>query len=128
MLSDFRMKTSLSLLLLTFTLLLSACAPHPGAGVWTTTEDNDYGISKLVIAFEGRAEFVTSKLDNAIWHCFWGATGKQEVSLDCKSSADPEQKDRYILTINDQGLAELRHQSQLVAIFTRQDENPSLEK
>ena len=122
------MKFHSSLFLLSITLLLSACSPHPAAGVWKTTEDNDYGITKLVVAFEGRVDFVTRKLDNATWHCFWAVTGKQEASLDCTSSLNPEQEETFLLIINDQGLAELRHKSQLVASFTRQDENPSPQK
>lgn len=114
--------------LLGITLLVSACSPHPGAGVWQATGDNDYGIAKLIVSFDGKANFVTSKLDNTTWHCFWGATGKQETSLDCSSSTNSEQEERFILNITDKGLAELRHQSQLVAVFTRLDENPTLEK
>lgn len=122
------MKFHSSLFLLSIALLLCACSPHPAAGVWKTTEDNDYGITKLVVAFEGRADFVTRKLDNATWHCFWAVTGKQEASLDCTSSLNPEQEETFLLTINNQGLAELRHKSQLVASFSRQDENPSPNK
>jgi len=125
---DTFMKFHSSVFLLSIILLLSACSPHPAAGVWKTTEDNDYGITKLVVAFEGRADFVTRKLDNATWHCFWAVTGKQEASLDCTSSLNPEQEETFLLTISNQGLAELRHKSQLVASFTRQDENPSPKK
>jgi hypothetical protein len=125
---DSLMKFHYSLFMLSIALLLSACSPHPAAGVWKTTEDNDYGITKLVVAFEGRADFVTRKLDNATWHCFWAVTGKQEASLDCTSSLNPEQEETFLLTISNQGLAELRHKSQLVASFTRQDENPSPQK
>jgi outer membrane biogenesis lipoprotein LolB len=122
------MKFHSSLFLLSITLLLCACSPHPAAGVWKATEDNDYGITKLVVAFEGRADFVTRKLDNATWHCFWAVTGKQEASLDCTSSLNPEQEETFLLTVNNHGLAELRHKSQLVATFSRQDENPSPNK
>ena len=122
------MKFYYSLFWLCTVLLLSACSPHPAAGVWKTVEDNGYGITKLVVAFEGRADFVTRKLDNATWHCFWAVTGKQEARLDCTSSLNPEQEETFFLMINDQQLAELRHKSQLVASFTRQDENPSSKK
>ena len=125
---DRPMKFQYSLFLLSIVLLLSACSPHPAAGVWKANEDNAYGISKLVLSFEGRADFVTRELDNATWHCFWAVTGKNEASLDCTSSLNTEQEESYLLTINDQGLAELRHKSQLVGVFTRQDENPSPRK
>jgi hypothetical protein len=121
------MKYSYSLFSLGTAMLLTACTPHPASGVWTTTEDNAYGISKLVVGFEGRANFVTPKLDNSEWRCFWSATSKQETTLDCTPSTAPEQEERFLLTINAQGMAELQHDSKLVAIFTLQDENPSPE-
>ena len=122
------MKLFYSLFLPVTALLLCACSPHPAAGVWTTAEDNSYGITKLVVSFEGRADFVSRKLNNATWHCFWAVTGEQEASLDCTSSLNPEQDESYLLNINDHGFAELRHKSQLVGTFTRQDENPSPKK
>ncbi len=122
------MKITYSLFLLAAVLFLTACSPHSGAGVWKATEDNDYGISRLVVNFEGWADFTTSKLDNAAWHCFWAATDKKEASLNCTSSLNLEQEEVFILTVNDQGLAELRHKSKLVGVFVRQDENPSPKK
>jgi len=116
------MKPSHILFLLTFSFLLSACNPHPGTGVWSSTEDNEYGISKLVVGYDGRVDFSTKKPDNTSWRCFWGAKGKQEIDMNCKSSKNPDQEENYILTVNDQGLAELRHNSRLVALFTRQAE------
>jgi hypothetical protein len=125
------MKTSYSLFLLATVLFLSACTPHPSSGVWKATQstkDNDYGISRLVVNFEGWASFTTSTLDNAAWHCFWAATDKQKASLNCTSSLDSKQEEVFILTVNNQGLAELRHKSKLVGIFARLDENPSPKK
>ena len=46
------MKFHYSLFLLSIVLLLSACSPHPAAGVWKTTEDNSYGITKLVLSLK----------------------------------------------------------------------------
>lgn len=121
------MKTVSSLLLLTIALLLSACTPHSASGVWRTTADNVYGINKLVVGFDGRANFTTAKLDNASWHCFWSATGELETVLTCTASTNPEQEERFILTIIKPGSAELQHKSQRVAILALQDENPSVE-
>ena len=122
------MRFSSYLLLPTIVVLLSACTPHPASGVWKTTEDNDYGVSKLVVGFDGRANFETQKLNNASWHCFWSATNTQETVLNCTPSTNPEQEERFTLTINNQGMAELRHNTQLVATLTLQDENPSPKK
>ncbi len=114
-----------------FTLLLTACSPHPATGVWKATDDNKLGIARLVAGFEGRVEFTTSKLDNAVWHCFWGISDKTELSLDCTPSTNPEKKRSFILTVNDKGIAELRdsaNRSELLATFIRLDENPSPKK
>ena len=121
------MKTFHSLLLITFILLISACSPHPVSGVWKTTENNDYGITKLIVSFGGKAEFITPKLDNATWHCFWGATEKQQANLDCTPSTNPDDEQKFTITINAQGFAELTHNSKLIATLTQQNENPIIE-
>ena len=122
------MKTFYALLLLAFTLLISACSPHPASGVWKTTQDNEYGISKLMMSFDGRAEFITTKLNNASWHCFWSATGKKQANLDCNPSTDKEQQELFMLMINDQGDAELMHKSKLISTFKLQNENPVIKE
>ena len=114
------------LFLLISVVLLSACSPHSSTGVWKTTDDNEFGISKLVVAFDGKAEFVSKKLDNANWHCFWAATAKQEAELKCTPSTDTEKEESFKLRVNEQGLAELSHNSTLIAILKRTDENPVL--
>ena len=111
--------------LLLITVLLSGCTPHPASGVWKTTEDNAYGINKLVVAFDGKANFTTTKIESANWHCFWTASSKFEADLKCTPSTNPDQEESYILTVNDQGLADLQHNAQQIASFVRQDENPS---
>ncbi len=116
------------LLLIIFSLLVSGCSPHPGTGVWKTADDNEMGIEKLVIGFEGRAEFVSTKQDKATWHCFWRGADKKELLLDCKPSTNPDQNKIFIISVNDQGLAEFRNESSLLATFTRTDENPSPKK
>ena len=122
------MKSSYLLLILPITLMLLACSPHSGSGVWKATEENDYGINRLVVAFEGWAEFTATKQDNAVWHCFWARSSKQETNMECSSSVNPEQKESFILTVSNDGAAELRHDSKLLGLFIKVDENPSLKK
>lgn len=119
------MKSFFTPLLLIVALLLSACTPHPASGFWKTTQDNVYGITKLVIGFDGRAEFVTNKQDNATWRCFWSAIDERQARLKCTSSKNPEQDEDFILTINNQSQAELKHNDKQVASFTLQNGNPS---
>lgn len=113
-----------ALLFLIFSISLSACSPHPGAGVWASTEDNLYGIQRLVLSFDGRAEFITSKQENATWHCFWAVHGEHQTSLRCTASSNTDKEENFTLRINQQGEAELLHETKLIAVFQRQDENP----
>ncbi|MBN4063437.1 hypothetical protein JYT79_01510 [Cardiobacterium sp. AH-315-I02] len=122
------MKFYYALFFISISLLLSACSPHPAAGVWKATEDNAYGISRLVVGFDGRADFVTRKLNNATWHCFWTTSGKQEATLGCTSSLNTEQEERFILSVNEQGFAQLQHKSQIAGTFQQLNENPSPRK
>jgi len=121
------MKIRLPLVLLLLSLLV-ACSPHPAAGVWKATADNELGINRLVVGFEGRAEFITRKLDNANWHCFWAAPDKEKLELNCTPSTNPDEKRSFTLSVNDQGLAEFQEKGAVLATFTRLDENPSPRK
>ena len=121
------MKTRLPLALLSLSLLV-ACSPHPATGVWKAIADNELGINRLVVGYEGRAEFKTSKLDNANWHCFWAAPDKKKLELNCTPSTNPDQKRSFSLNVNDQGVAEFQEKGAVLATFTRVDENPSPRK
>jgi len=122
------MKHIFSLLALTLTFLLSACSPHPTSGVWQATEDNEPGIEKLVVAFDGKAYFTTSKYDDTKWHCFWTANSAFESDLKCTPSTNPDREEDYSLTTNKQGMSQLHHNNQLIASFIRLNENPSPRK
>ena len=119
------MKFFFSLSLITITALLIACTPHPASGVWKATDNNDYGIDKLVIAFDGKAYFTDTKKDNAEWHCFWTASSEFATELKCTPSTNPDQEEKYTLTIDDKKVALLRHNTQLIATFMRLDKDPS---
>ena len=126
------MKHGHTLLLVSAMLLFSACAPHPGAGVWRAISDNSYGITVLTLSYDGKASFDTTKFQPASWRCFWGAVGEHEASLECSASTSPGQKEVFSLKLDDpdpikQQRAELHHNEQLVAMFEREDKNPVIE-
>jgi len=124
-------------------LLLSACSPHPATGVWKSTGNNALGIDRLVAGFDGKAEFTTHKINNALWHCFWAATDKSHLTLSRIPSTNTDQKQTFVLSLNTQGKAELRGNYYptkgflpidkvaldeglpVLATFIRLDENPS---
>jgi len=132
------MRFCFSAFVIFLSLFLSACSPHPATGVWKATGDNALGIDRLVAGFEGRAEFTTSKINNAVWHCFWGAADKKILKLNCAPSTNTEEKRLFTLSVNEQGLAELRDAGTdgvssiemlpVLATFTRLDEDPSPRK
>lgn len=124
------MKTSsIASMIIISALLLSSCSPHSGTGVWKANGDNEWGINRLVVGFEGRAEFSSTKKNNAVWHCFWTAVSDDEgLDLECTPSTDTDNKQKFQVIVNDKGLAELRSESSLLATFALQDEDPSPRK
>lgn len=119
------MKPYLSLFILIITFYLSACTPNSASGVWKTTEDNTYGITEIVVGFDGRANFTTPKLDNATWHCFWSGIDKHKIEMKCTPSTNPDQEERFTLINTKQGISELQHNEKLITTLIRQDEDPS---
>ena len=112
---------------------LVACTPHPGAGVWKSNGDNKMGIERLVVGFDGKAEFVSKQSGNANWHCFWGKLSDNKLSLTCTPSTNPSQKRSFILSTSGKDKAELYEfindkNNTLLATFIRLDENPSPRK
>lgn len=99
--------------------LLSACTPHPSAGNWQAVGDNANGIRQLTMNFDGKAEFATTRPENAEMHCFWGAVEKNIAALQCTASTNPDVELDYRLSISDNGVAELSHNGLLVASFNR---------
>ncbi|HHJ36438.1 MAG TPA: hypothetical protein ENJ87_11790 [Gammaproteobacteria bacterium] len=118
------MKFIHSLYLISITLLLSACTPHPASGVWKTKQDNDYGLAQLIVAFDGKANFATTKPDDAEWHCFWSGTSKKTIILKCTPSTDTGREEQFTLTVDDKGIAEFHHETELIALLRRLNKNP----
>lgn len=115
-------------LIISTSLFLSACSPHPGSGVWKANAENKEGITKLIVSFEGKAEFVSTNKGNSVWHCFWTIYDKNTLNLDCSPSTNTEEKAHFFLAVDDQGIAKLQRESTVLATFNRIDENPTLKK
>jgi hypothetical protein len=126
MVNSFMMRLNARLyLVLLFSLFLMACSPHSGTGVWKAVDDNVQGIVKIRVGFDGKAEFITTKLENATWHCFWTMAGDNSLSFDCTPSTNVEQKKAFTFAVNDHGVAELTSGVLRLGTFTRTQENPS---
>lgn len=112
---------ALFILLITASLItLTACSPHPGTGKWKTDASNSYHIDIINISFEGNADFYTDGKEESIHRCFWSATGKQTMTLQCVYSEDSEKKIIYQFEITENNHAKLTHNEQTIALFTLQ--------
>ncbi len=125
-------------------ILLSACSPHPGAGVWQANNDNVFNLGRLQIGYDGRAEFSSNnnllQADKTMpqhnhiikagirWHCFWAAITSDKLRLDCTPSTDTEQERVFFLSISQRDHAELHDKTHLLSSFRRLDQDPSTPK
>ena len=107
--------------------LLTACAPHPGAGKWKAVETNEAGISALTIAYDGRALF-TSKRPAAVWHCFWSARSARDLAMSCTPSSHPDRERQYRFQVDEKGIGVLMRNDSPVARFQRLEGRPEIEE
>ncbi|WP_457675863.1 hypothetical protein [Thiolapillus sp.] len=106
-------------------LFLGACSPHPGAGNWTATEENDWGIPGLTLSYEGRGLF-TSKQPAATWHCFWGGRNKTMAQLDCTPSSNTEQEESFTFNVDSTGVGTLSREGEILGRFRRVEGKPEI--
>lgn len=128
-------KTYLLILSIIILLSISACSPHPGAGTWITDGNNTLKLSKIVIVFEGTADFFSAtikpetsrnnqkskeKMNDAIRRCFWGASSDNEIQMQCVHAENTDIKEAYQFTIIEKDQAQLTQNEQLIALFKRE--------
>ena len=114
------MKVGKLLLLALGSVLVFGCSPHPSAGTWKAISDNELGIVDLSVKFDGKAEFVTTKKDIAVWHCFWGKEDKTAATMQCVPSSDTERRELYQFVVRGEERGELFYDGNLIAVFGRQ--------
>lgn len=108
-------------------LSLAACSPHPGAGVWKAEGENTLGIRGMTLAYEGKAVFSSTRVNPALWHCFWNGASSHAANLDCTPSTDTESHERFVFTVGEDGVGELRQQGQVIGRFVRETGNPAIQ-
>ena len=121
-------KPVFSIILAMTVLAVVSCSPNPASGVWQATDSNNLDISKMVIAFDGRADLYSEQGGGTIWRCFWAAKSTQETVMDCTPSTDPDHKVSFVVTVNDNGMAELVQDSKSLGSFRRLNENPKIKE
>ncbi|MBE9525403.1 MAG: hypothetical protein IME94_00375 [Proteobacteria bacterium] len=113
------------MILLIISLLgLSACSPHSGAGTWITDGNNPLKLTKIVVVFEGTADFFSEKnkeTDNsAIRRCFWSTAAEDQLQMQCVHADNTDLKETYQFTIIEGNQAQLTQNKQLIALFKKQ--------
>lgn len=111
------MNITIKLACLACLFVLSGCSPHPGAGNWVSTSDNSLKLAKLVVHFEGRAEFLTEE-DVELARCFWGAEESNILRFECTTAQDTDNQLAYRLVV-DNDMATLSAAEKIVAQLKR---------
>ncbi len=102
-------------------LFISGCSPHPVAGSWIASADNEPGFEKVVVHFEAELEVYSKSSPEPVLKCRWWATGKTQVELECMPTANTEVREKYQFNVMDDD-AELITQNKVVAYFKREKE------
>jgi hypothetical protein len=100
-------------------LLLAGCSPHPGSGDWTAEEGNPNGFTRLVVQFDGKAEFYRQDQEKEWLRCFWQSSGAMRIDIQCTSKSDTEGERFYELAIAEIGPALLKENGTVIARFIR---------
>ncbi|MDX2502927.1 MAG: hypothetical protein QNL62_00420 [Gammaproteobacteria bacterium] len=111
---------SLILLLVTFSLMMSGCSPHPGAGKWQADGSNTLNVSRIKIVFEGQADLYIDGHEDSIRRCFWSAKDKRTLQMQCVYSDNTDKKEAYQFTVTETGQARLSQNDQLIGLFSEQ--------
>lgn len=102
---------------LLFPLLLAGCSPHPGTGTWLPVSETDATFTKLMVQYDGKADFYAEDQDNAVRRCFWVGVSEQSITLNCVQSADTDIKESYQLNVTANRQAELTQGDSVVGRY-----------
>jgi len=100
-------------------LFISACSPHPSAGTWQTETDNSLKLSKIVVVFEGTADFFSKQSETAIRRCFWSAATENQIQLQCVHADNTDITETYQLTVAENGQAQLTRDEKLISLLNK---------
>ena len=105
--------------LLSISLVLIACSPHPGSGEWLARAEGNYRFSRLKVEFDGKAYlFVPNKEDHQL-RCFWAGESASLISMDCILNDPSERRSVYQFRVVDQRSGELMTNGNVVGRFQR---------
>lgn len=116
------MKISRLALAVILAWFLSACSPHPGAGVWVVAADEAAAeFVRLNVMYEGRTDMFGAAGDSAIRRCFWHGIDAAAIEMKCVVASDTEREELYLLRVDSaSGVAELARDGNVVGRYRRE--------
>ncbi len=90
------MNSCFKLAILALALVLAGCSGHPGADTWNVDTDAELNLAKVDVHFEGRAELI-GKDGSEVYRCFWAASDRVTLELQCTQASDPDTEHLFIL-------------------------------
>ena len=100
--------------------LLTACTPHPGAGVWVSPGANSDDITRIEVHFDPKVKVYSSASEEPVLQCGWWGIDKQTIEMECVYLARTELQEQYRLTVIGDDTAELYKDNRLVSRLFRQ--------
>jgi len=98
-------------------LVLAGCSAHPAAGTWQIQEGSKSNYARLVVQFDGRAEFFRPNEEEPAERCFWAGESASTIALQCVDAADEEQERQYRLKVTKGGRGELMQDGRLLGML-----------
>ncbi len=128
------MNTLRLLTLSALSYLLIACTPHPGAGNWLTTgEENTNFIkefARLDVDLEGRTDIFNTTAgqqsdakdpSSASRRCFWRGQDAQTILMTCVVAGNTDVEESYLLRVGpDNVMADLIKDDVIIGHFMRE--------
>jgi len=96
---------------------LTGCSGHPAAGTWQIQEGSKSNYARLVVQFDGRAEFFRPNQEEPAERCFWAGENASTIALQCVDAANGEVERNYRLKVSKDGRGELMQGGQLLGML-----------
>ena len=107
------------LILLTVVFLITSCSPHPGSGEWVAAGENPRGFTRLVVQFDGKAEFYVQGREAESLRCFWQTSGERRIDLQCAGENASVEERVFQLDIAESGQAKLKESGDVIVRFSK---------
>ena len=100
-------------------ILISACSAHPSSGVWIASDQAAH-FSRIAVEFDGKAELFIPDRENYLYRCFWSGRDATSIRLQCSSADNEQDNPEYLLSVGQDGMAELSLQGDSLGRYSRQ--------